>query len=465
MQFTLKQVDLPEFGLPQIEPQITTDLYIKRIHRVKGLMTQKNLDVLIVYGDREHSANLTFLSGYDPRFEEGVLIITKDRTPALLIGNEGWGYSELTSSHLNRILYQPFSLMGQSRDKSEHLSTLFKNEGIEKGTKVGVAGWKYFSEIEFENPQHVFEVPSFIIEELKNCTGDLKYITNENAIFMNPDNGLRVINEVDQLASFEFASCYTSQALRNVYFGLELGKTEMETAALMAKDGQGLPLGAHLMLTNGDRAAYGLPSPTTNTLKLGERFTMCLCLWGALTSRAGFLVHDEEELPEGIRDYVDKLVVPYFRAITHWYEHIGIGVTGNELYEIVMKHLGDPFFGIFLNPGHYIHLDEWVHSPVWKGSDIKLKSGMAMQVDVIPATGTEYYTSNIEDGIALADESLRSELATKYPEMWSRVQARRKFMKEVIGINLKREVLPFSNIPAYLAPFVLSPNKVMTVQR
>lgn len=465
MYFTLKQVDLPEFGLPKIEPQITQNLYKARVERVRHLMAEKNLDVLVVYGDREHNANLTYLSGYDPRFEEGLMIVTQDRNPALLIGNEGWGYSELTSSHLNRILYQPLSLMGQSRDKSDSLHTIFTAEGIKKGSRVGVAGWKYFSEIEFATPQHVFEVPSYLIEELKNCTGGLEYITNENAIFMNPDNGLRILNEAEQLAAFEFASCHTSQALKNVYFGLELGKTELETAALMGKDGQGLPLGAHLMLTNGNRATYGLPSPTTNTLKLGERFTMCLCFWGALTSRAGFLVHDEKELPNDIQDYLAKLVVPYFKTITHWYEHIGIGVTGNELYEIVMEHLGDPFFGIFLNPGHYIHLDEWVHSPVWKGSDIKLKSGMAMQVDVIPATGTEYYTSNIEDGIALADEGLRAELASKYPEMWSRIQARRKFMKEVIGINLKPEVLPFSNIPAYLAPYVLSPNRVMTVQR
>ena len=34
----------------------------------------------------------------------------------------------------------------------------------------------------------------------------------------------------------------------------------------------------------------------------------------------------------------------------------------------VQRHLGDPFFGIFLNPGHQIHLDEWVNSPIAPGS-------------------------------------------------------------------------------------------------
>jgi Rieske Fe-S protein len=67
-----------------------------------------------------------------------------------------------------------------------------------------------------------------------------------------------------------------------------------------------------------------------------------------------------------------------------------------------MERLGDPFFGIFLNPGHQIHLDEWVSSPIAPGSTAPLRSGMAFQVDVIPATGTDYFTTNIEDGVALA---------------------------------------------------------------
>ena len=68
-------------------------------------------------------------------------------------------------------------------------------------------------------------------------------------------------------------------------------------------------------------------------------------------------------------------------------------------------------------------------------------------------------------GIALADEELRRDLAERYPETWERIQARRAFMDQEIGIRLKAEVLPFSNLPAYLPPFLLSPRRVMTVAR
>ena len=41
--------------------------------------------------------------------------------------------------------------------------------------------------------------------------------------------------------------------------------------------------------------------------------------------------------------------------------------------------------------------------------------------------------------------------------------SRRSFMDEALGITLHPDVLPFSNIPAYLAPFLLSPGRAMTV--
>jgi hypothetical protein len=37
-------------------------------------------------------------------------------------------------------------------------------------------------------------------------------------------------------------------------------------------------------------------------------------------------------------------------------------------------------------------------------------------------------------------------------------------MEEEIGIRLKPEVLPFSNIPAYLPPYMLSPGQVLVLE-
>jgi len=97
-------------------------------------------------------------------------------------------------------------------------------------------------------------------------------------------------------------------------------------------------------------------------------------------------------------------------------------------------------------------------------STVTLASGMALQVDVIPATNSPLYTTNIEDGVALADEAMRAEFKARYPEAWGRIEARRRFMIDVLGIRLSPDVLPFSNIPAYLAPYLLSPTMAMAVE-
>jgi hypothetical protein len=90
-----------------------------------------------------------------------------------------------------------------------------------------------------------------------------------------------------------------------------------------------------------------------------------------------------------------------------------------------------------------------------------LTSGMALQLDIIPATGTTYHTTNIEDGIALADEAARDDLAARYPGLWQRVTTRRQFMAEVLGIRLRPEVLPLSDLAGYLPPYWLSPHLAM----
>ncbi len=455
----LAELKLPDFGLPTVQPVIPLATYQARIEAALARAAAAGYDALLVYGDREHFANLAYLTAYDPRFEEALLILLPGKAPALLLGNEGMAYSGVSPIELDRALYQSFSLLGQPRGESAMLRDILAAAGLGAGQRLGIAGWKSFDAREASDPARALEIPAFIAEVLADIVGDREKLYNASDIFMNPASGLRAINDVDQLAYFEFAATYTSQALRNLIFGVEAGMSEFEAVALMQMTG--LPQSCHLMFSSGERAALGLASPSPRRLEVGDPVFLAYGIWGALNARGGWLARDNSDLPADAHDYIDKLVAPYFRAIVEWYEAIGIGVIGGELQRIIESHLGDPFFGIGLNPGHLIHLDEWLHSPIYAGSGIPLRSGMAIQVDVIPATHSPYHTTNIEDGIALADKALRLAFWRKYPAAWDRIQHRRNFMRSALGIQLKPEVLPFSNMPAYLPPFWLSPGRAM----
>ena len=89
----LVDVVLPEFGEPTIQPIIPAATYAMRVADALRRAAIAGFDALAIYGDREHAANIAYLSGYDPRFEEALLVLILDRTPHLLVGNEGWSYA------------------------------------------------------------------------------------------------------------------------------------------------------------------------------------------------------------------------------------------------------------------------------------------------------------------------------------------------------------------------------------
>lgn len=451
----LAEIDLPDFGMPDAAPELPPALYAARLERLRERMNARGYDRLVLYADREHSANLAWLSGFDPRFEEAIAIVGQAEPPAILVGNECWGMAAAAPLPMRRHLLQDLSLPNQPRDRSRPLREVLADEGVGPGCRVGVVGWKTYAS------RATLEVPAFLADEMRALVAPGGLVENAGDLLIDPGDGLRAVHEVEQLAYLEWAACQVSDGVRRLLAGLRPGITEREAVRLLRWDGT--PLSCHLMLTAGPRATLGLLSPGDRPIERGDRFTTAFGIWGALTCRAGFVVEDAAELPEHIRDYVDRLVGPYFEAIAEWLGAVRVGQTGGALHEIVARRLGDPFFGIFLNAGHQIGLDEWVASPAWEGSPVELRAGMALQVDVIPATGTAYFTTNIEDGIAVADAALRGELEARFPSAWGRIQARRRFMGEALGIELHPDVLPLSNLAGVLPPFLLRPDRAMTL--
>ena len=104
MKINIQSVKLPEFGVPKESPELPALIYEQRLAQLRGRMKQDQIDFCMIYADREHTANLTWLCGYDPRFEESILIIGQTLTPTILVGNEGWGYCDLAGLPMKKVL-------------------------------------------------------------------------------------------------------------------------------------------------------------------------------------------------------------------------------------------------------------------------------------------------------------------------------------------------------------------------
>jgi hypothetical protein len=460
MAVTLRDIALPEFGVPTVRPELSPALYAERLDRLTQRARESGLSALVVYADREHCANMAYLLDFDPRFEEALLILAEGRRPVVMAGPENVGRAAASKVEVDVVHYPPFGLLGQDRSATRPLVDILREAGIASGATVGMAGWKYYGREETADPRSWIEAPSFIVDTLRSIVGTGGRVVNATALFMDPSTGMRSVNEIDQIAQFEYASSYTSEAIKRVLFGLRPGMKEVEVVSELMRP-TGAPLNCHIMFNTGPEARFGLNSPRDRAISRGEYATMAYGTWGALTCRAGWLAADEGDLPEGVRDYADRLAAPYFATAATWYDTIGIGVTGGEI-DAAVKRVAEPHFRPFLNPGHLIHIDEWLSTPVYPGSTERLISGQAIQCDIIPTAVGDHFSSNIEEGVVLLDETGRVAFRERYPEAWSRIEARRAFMADTIGIRHKPEILPLSNIPGYLPPVLLAPGKAFT---
>ncbi len=459
----LIEIKWPEFGLAEQPAAVGLDEFSSRIDAARRSMDRMGLTHLVVYGDREHFANLAYLTGFDPRFEEALLVIGLEETPLLLIGNECEGYLPISplysAGKLRSELYQPFSLLNQPRDRSRLIEEIFADEGIGESSTVGCVGWKYFSDAEHPDGAHAIEIPAYLVDTLRDLAGR-ENVVNATSIFMNPRNGLRALCSPAEIAYFEFSNVLASEGLKKMIFGLREGMTERELAKLSEYDGE--PLGCHMTIASGD--GMGLSSPSNAAIQRGAPLSANVCYWGGNICRAGWVAETAGELPSDARDYVDNFAGPYFEVLSEWFEMMRIGAPGAKLSDLVETKLPFEKFGIFLNAGHLIHLDEWVSSPIYPGSDIPIQSGMVIQVDVIPSSST-YFSTRMEDELVIADEDLCGRIRAEYPDCFSRCQKRRDFMIDVLGIQLPEGVLPLSNIPAIVPPFFLSPDTVIAMEQ
>lgn len=146
-----------------------------------------------------------------------------------------------------------------------------------------------------------------------------------------------------------------------------------------------------------------------------------------------------------------------------WLEEIRCGMSGGELYDLIEQVLPKEKYRWSLCPGHLTADEEWMSSPVYEASEEILESGMMLQTDIIPSV-PGYAGTSAESTIALADESLRMEIQKEEPELWARIEKRRNYLEQVLGIQLHPDVLPMCSTVAYLRPFLLEKGKAMHVK-
>src|ERR1700689_252089 len=125
----LIETEWPEFGWADRPPVVSVAELDGRLAALRAAMAKERLTHVVVYADREHFANIAYLTNFDPRFEEAILVVARDGKPLIVVGNECEGYLGVsplfTANKLRSELFQPFSLLTQPRSASRKVRDIF----------------------------------------------------------------------------------------------------------------------------------------------------------------------------------------------------------------------------------------------------------------------------------------------------------------------------------------------------
>ncbi|MDR5700875.1 hypothetical protein [Agromyces aerolatus] len=455
----IAEIPEPNIALPTTRPEVPIARFIERNSAAIEAMARAGLDALVVYGDRERGGDLHYLTGVDPRFEEGVYVLTRGGDATILLGNENLGYAPHPDLGIRVELYQELSPQGQFRHNPVQLDVLLQSAGLERGVKAGVAGGKTLRSGFIADPAKAFGVPSYLIDTLRALLGE-EHVVNAQELFVHPETGLRSINTVHEIADAEYASSFNSASVNAVTKGLAVGVRADELAAALF-DG-GIAHSVHFMVNFGLKTARGLSSPSDQRAELGDAYQVAQGLRGSLTCRSGMIARSRADLPADIGPFYEAVVQNYFDTMLAWYGAVRIGTTGGAVFAAADRARDGELFDFALNPGHTLGFEEWLNSPFDEGNTDTLRSGLLLQGDIIPAAKGPHIGVNVEDGIALADDALQQQLAELYPEARARMEQRRDYVRQVIGIEVDPSVLLLSNTPLWHAPYALDRSRALT---
>src|SRR5208337_1364885 len=126
------------------DDKISLAEYEERWRKVQNVLTERGIDVLVVYGSESEPQNLIYLADYWPAFETSAVVIPREGLPALVIGPETKTFAE--SSGVIKKLFQVLEHRESSEPNypNQKLATyadvfdfVSKSKGVRK---VGISG-------------------------------------------------------------------------------------------------------------------------------------------------------------------------------------------------------------------------------------------------------------------------------------------------------------------------------------
>jgi len=221
-----------------VAPVPLTDATLQvRKEKLLTRMVEEGFDALIIYADKEHGSNFEYLTGFIPRFEEGLLILKKNGEATVILGNENLKMAAHSRIPVTLKHSPYFSLPNQPMDNDRPLDALFRETGLPVMDRIGLVGWKLFTSEHADNKQ-LFDIPAFIVDAIRHSTPADARLENAAHLFIGGDDGARITNNANEIAHYEYGANLASTCILNAMNAVEPGIREAELGSYLTAEGQ-----------------------------------------------------------------------------------------------------------------------------------------------------------------------------------------------------------------------------------
>ncbi len=198
------------------KPFISDREFEQRIINVQNKMKEKDLDILLAYGNEAEPQYVRYFANYWPSFETAAVLIPKEGEPFLVIGPESETFAQRTSkiSNIRRVLHLRESsepdYPGSDLATFDSIMSEVKDSTDLEINNVGIAGYSLITKVVYD----AFE------KSVKEFTNNV--ISRQDELV----NELRIIKTEDEIACLEYAYDIAKHAMDKVVNSIEVGMTE-----------------------------------------------------------------------------------------------------------------------------------------------------------------------------------------------------------------------------------------------
>ena len=364
--------------------------YGDRIKNIQGILNERDIDVLVVFGSDSEPQNLLYLSNYWPQFETASVVVPRQGKPALVIGPEAKTFARDYS-----VIEKIFQVIehressepnypGVKLDTYKEIFDFVLNDAEVK--RIGISGMA------------IIELP--VYEAIVNSIESAEFIKADDIMINLRMKKTR--NEVELLKqSSEIALKAFEAGLDSIRPGME----EVEVSGfvvgeMLRNKAEGMAYAPYIL--SGKRTNQAISRASHRVILKNEPIQFSFgCRYGNYASSIGRPLCIGK-MPRKYRELVKIGITAQELVIASLKPGIKAREVFAKYWDFLVKNKYNDFF--LYGPCHGTGIMECEHPFLESDSDYFLEKDMAFQVDLF--LGNDEFGLRFEDGVVLTSDGV-----------------------------------------------------------